>query len=319
VVGLKVIYGKGSKRIDLTPNVLDLSWSSSRGQLSQVVDIRIKESPVLESAGFLMLFTGELKESEQFFHGPIIKPERDDKTEDLSATAYEISWYLQKNDVAGRIFLNGDAGKELERVIKGAGIAFTCPSFGFTVKERMSPGSYASLYTSMTEKALDKTGFRYFVQHQRDKLYVLPEGQNSYIPMFRASLIERSSTGESIEEVYTVVTVERYKDDKVAGSSTKENATLSKEIGRMQKIIDAGEDTNLSGIASSQLNKLAVIPITRSITVKHEDNGAAKIRAGWKIKILEKDNKTVTEWIVTSCNARWKGGQYTMDLQLESR
>lgn len=315
---MKVIYGKGSKRIDLTPNVLDLSWSSSRGQLSQVAEIRIKEAPALESAGFLMVFTGELKEKEQLFHGPIVRTDKDDKTSDLSATAYEISWYLQKNDV-GRISLNGDAGKELERIIKGAGITFTCPRFGFSVKERASPGTYAGLYTSLTEKALDKTGFRYFLQHQREKLYVLPEGQNSFIPMFRAGLLERSSTGQSIEEVYTVVTVERYKDDKVVGSSTKENTKLSKEIGRMQKIIDAGEDKNLSGIASSQLSKLATIPITRSITVKHEDNGAAKIRAGWKIKILEKDNKTVTQWIVTSCSARWKGGQYTMDLQLERR
>ncbi|QRG65242.1 XkdQ/YqbQ family protein [Brevibacillus choshinensis] len=316
---MKVIYGKESTRYDLTSPSMELSWSSSRGQIAQNLDIRIKDAPPLQSAGFLMLFSGyELKESQQFFHGPIINPLRDDKTGDLTATAYELSWYLQKNP-APRTKVNGDAGTELQRLIKATGINFTCPAFGFTVKERISPQSFTSLFTSFTEQAYEKTGFRYFVQHQRDKLSVLPEGANSVVPMFRANMLESSSTGESIEEVYTVVTVEKYKDDQVASSVTKENANLIKQIGRMETVIDAGEEKSLDSLASKQLANLSKIPKTRSITVKHEDDNAARLRAGWLIKILEKDNVTVTDWIVTSCNARWKGGQYTMDLQLEGR
>jgi hypothetical protein len=316
---MKVIYGKESTRIDLTPAVLDLSWSSSRGQIAQNCDIRVKNAPPLQSAGFLMLFSGyELKEAQQFFHGPIVRFDRDDKTGDLSATAYELAWYLQKNETS-RIKLDGDAGKELERIIRATGINFSCPAFGFTVKDRLSSQSFASLYTTLTEQAYEKTGRRYFIQPQRDKLTVLPEGGNSVVPMFRASLLESSSTGESIEEVYTVVTAERYKDDKVAGSVTKEDAGLIKQIGRMQKVIDAGEEKDLATLASRQLAELAKIPRTRNITVKHEDNNAARLRAGWLIKIMEKDNKTITDWIVTNCNAHWKGGQYTMDLQLERR
>ncbi|QDS35828.1 hypothetical protein [Brevibacillus brevis] len=316
---MKIIYGKEATRYDLTNQIQELSWSSSRGQIAQNCDIRIKDAPPLQSAGFLMAFAGQdLKESEQFFHGPIVRFDRDEKTNDLSATAYELSWYLQKNETS-RLKLNGDAGKELERIIKATGIKFSCPAFGFTVKDRLSPQSYTSLFTSLTKQAYEKTGFRYFVQHQRDKLIVLPEGQNSVVPMFKASMLESSSTGESIEEVYTVVTVERYKDDKVAGSATKEDANLIKQIGRMVKLIDAGEEKNLASLAGKQLATLSKIPKTRSITVRHEDNNAARIRSGWLIKIIEKDNKTITDWIVTSCNARWKGGQYTMNLQLERR
>lgn len=316
---MKVIYGKEATRYDLTSQALELSWSSSRGQIAQNCDIKIKDAPPLQSAGFLMLFSGyELKESQQFFHGPILNPMRDNKTGDLTATAYELSWYLQKNP-APRTKLNGDAGAELQRLIRATGIKFTCPNFGFEVKERISSQSFTALFTSLTEQAYEKTGFRYFVQHQRDKLTVLPEGANSVIPMFKASMLESSSTGESIEEVYTVVTVEKYKDDKVAASVTKENTNLIKQIGRMETVIDAGEEKNLDSMAANQLATLSMIPQTRSITVKHEDDNAAKLRAGWLIKILEKDNVTITDWIVTSCNARWKGGQYTMDLQLERR
>ncbi|MED4749955.1 hypothetical protein [Brevibacillus choshinensis] len=316
---MKVIYGKESTRYELTPQTLEISWSSSRGQIAQNCDIRLKDAPPLQPAGFLMVFSGyELKESQQFFHGPILSPMRDDKTGDLTATAYELSWYLQKNP-APRTRVNGDAGTELQRLIKATGINFSCPAFGFSVKERISPQPFTSLFTSFTEQAYEKTGFRYFVQHQRDKLSVLPEGANSVIPMFKASMLESSSTGESIEEVYTVVTVEKYKDDAVASSVTKENASLIKQIGRMETVIDAGEEKNLSSLASKQLANLSKIPRTRSITVKHEDDNAARLRAGWLIKIQEKDNVTITDWIVTSCNARWKGGQYTMDLQLEGR
>jgi hypothetical protein len=315
---MRAVYGKSATRIELTPSVLEVSWSSSRGQIAQTCDIRIKEAPQLEAAGFLMLFAKDLKEADQFFHGPIIHPERDDKTLDLQATAYEISWYLGQNDIS-RPRVNGDAGKELERLIRSTGINFSCSAFGFTVKDRLPTQSYAALYTSLTEQAYEKTGIRYFVQVQRDKLYVLPEGGNSYVPVLRAAMLERSSTGENLEGVYTVVTVERYKGDQQLGSVTKEDSNLIKKIGRMHKIIDAGEDTDLSGIASRQLGTLSKIPKTRSITVHHSDPGAAKIRAGWLIKIMEKDNKTTTDWIVTTCNAHWKGGVYTMDLQLERR
>lgn len=316
---MKVIYGKESTRYDLTSHVLELSWSSARGQIAQSCDFKIRSAPPLQSAGFLMIFSGyDLKESQQFFHGPIVRLERDDKTGDLSGTAYELSWYLQKNETS-RLKLSGDAGKELERIIKSSGIKFSCPAFGFEVKDRLGAQSYTALFTSLTEQAYEKTGFRYFVQHQRDKLTVLPEGQNSVVPMFKASMLENTSTGESIEEVYTVVTVERYKDDKVAASATKESADLIKQIGRMEKVIDAGEDKNVAALAARQLAILSKLPKTRSITVRHEDNNAARIRAGWAIKLMEKDNKTITDWIVTSCNAHWKGGQYTMDLQLERR
>lgn len=316
---MRVVYGKEQTRYELTSAVLELSWSSSRGQIAQNLDIKIKEAPPLQSAGFLMLFSGDaLQESQQFFHGPIVRFDLDNKTGDLSATAYELSWYLQKNP-APRTKLNGDAGMELQRLVKATGIQFSCPSFGFTVKDRIQSQSFASLFTSLTEQAYEKTGFRYFVQHQRDKLAVLPEGANSVIPMFKASMLESSSTGESIEEVYTVVTVEKYKDDKVASSVTKENAALIKQIGRMETVIDAGEEKNLGSLASRQLTNLSKIPRTRSITVRHADNNAARLRAGWLIKIQEKDNVTISDWIVTSCNARWKGGQYTMDLQLEGK
>lgn len=316
---MKVIYGKDAQRIDLTHEANELSWSSSRGQLSRVCDVQINNAPNIEKAGFLMLFTGELKEREQIFHGPIVNFARDDRSNRLTATAYEISWYLQKNETTQIIRVNGDAGKELERIIKAAGVNFSCPPFKVTIKDRVPVQSYASLFTWFTEQAYEKTGWRYFLEHRRDKLYVLPEGQNSFVPLFRPSQMESSSRGESIEEVYTVVTAQRYKEDKIVGSVTKENTSLRNQIGRMQKTIDAGEDKNLADLAANQLGKLSKVPKTRSITVKHTDNGAAKTRAGWLIKTLEKDNKTITDWIVTSCNARWKGGLYTMDLQLERR
>ncbi|WP_400162472.1 XkdQ/YqbQ family protein [Brevibacillus sp. TJ4] len=315
---MKVIYGKESTRYELTPAVSELSWTSSRGQVSQSCEVRVRAAPPLEAAGFLMLFSGtELKESQQFFHGPLVNPSRDDKTGDLTATAYELSWFLQKNEFS-RIKVDGDAGDELRRIIRSTGISFDCPKLGFVVKERLSPQSYTALFTQWMEQAYEKTGVRYFLHHTRDKLSVVPEGGNGTVPLFQASMLDSSTTGESIEDVYTVVTVERYRDDKLMRSVTREEAGLIRKIGRMQKVIDAGEETNLDAVATKQLRELSKIPRTRSITVKHSDDQAARLRAGWLIRIRERDAST-TEWIVTSSQSHWKGGLYTVNLQLERR
>lgn len=50
---MKVIYGKELTRYDLTSHVLELSWSSSRGQIAQSCDFKIRNAPPLQSAGFL--------------------------------------------------------------------------------------------------------------------------------------------------------------------------------------------------------------------------------------------------------------------------
>lgn len=314
---MRVIYGKDATRLDVTPAVTDVSWSSSRGQIAQVCQIQLRNPPVLAAAGYLMMFPNEAKESEQLFHGPLVEWNRDEKTKEMSGTAYELSWYLQKNDCS-RPYLKGDAGKELERIIQGAGISFQCPAFGFTVKERLPSQPYTSLFTDIAERAFERTGLRYFIQHQRDKLIVLAEGNNPYVPVFQATMLEASSTGESLEEVYTAVTVERYEGDRVAGRVTREHHDLMKKIGRMQKIIDAGEEKNLASLASKQLATLAKIPRTRSITVRHTNSLIARLRAGWLVKIQE-INGQQSSWIVTSCNTRWKNREFVMDLQLEWR
>lgn len=317
---MQVIYGRGSERITLTPNVLELSWSSSRGQLSQVCDMTILNSPPLASAGFIMLFEGSLNSKDQIFHGPIVRFQRDDHSKDLSATAYEISWYLTKNEVT-RLKLSGDPGNQLNQIIgaAGDGIKFSCPALGFSMKERTSAQSYASLYSMIMDKAYERTGIRYYLYHRRDQLFVTPEGKNSLVPVFQAVSLDSSSTGESIEEVYNIVRVEKYKNDKLVSSVTKQDTASMNKIGYMQKIIDAGEEKDLASLAARELKRLTKIPVTRSITVRHNDPTAAKIRAGWRIDIIESDGKTTTSWIVTSCKASWRINEYTMQLELERR
>ncbi|WP_139491518.1 hypothetical protein [Brevibacillus dissolubilis] len=97
--------------------------------------------------------------------------------------------------------------------------------------------------------------------------------------LFRANAIRSGSTyGESTEKVFTTVTIEIYNKEQFASSVTKENLTLIKQIGRMHKVIDAGEEKNLSDIASKQLTELSKIPWTRSVTVVHNDPKAGNTR-----------------------------------------
>lgn len=81
-----------------------------------------------------------------------------DENGDLTVTAYELSWYLQKNEIS-RMKLDGDAGTEPARVIRSSGISFSCPAFGFSIKERIMPQSYTALFSMLTEQAYEKKGY----------------------------------------------------------------------------------------------------------------------------------------------------------------
>ncbi|MDA5110321.1 hypothetical protein O3V59_18330 [Brevibacillus thermoruber] len=316
---MNVIYGKEAMRVDVTPAVLDVSWSSARGQIAQTCEVRLSDALAVSVGGFLLLQEETWPGSPPLFLGPVVRVSRDEAGGETRATAYELAWYLQKNECT-RTRLNGDAGKELERLIRAAGVDFSCPAFGFTLRERIPSQSYASLYTDVLNRAYDRTGRRYFLQHQGQKLVVQEEGGNPQTPLFWPDHQTSSSTGESMEDVYTAVAVERYRGgDRLLARVEKEQAALISQYGRMLKVIDAGEDKELAALAGKQLAELSKVPRTRTVQVVHAEAKAAFVRAGWGIQLAERDGQTITPWIVTSCSARWRGGQYSMDLELERR
>lgn len=319
-----VVYGKESARQLLTDAIAELSWSSARDEIARSMTVQLRDGENLKVAGMLMCFSqqvaGQLHHAKnQFFHGPILKFEQDEFTNAWEIDAREITWYLAKNK-GTRPYLKGEAGSELQRYIKTTGIDFRCPAFGFNLDERYGTMSHADLILDVLQKAYERSGYRYYVDvirtDQSFYLQVVREGTNSKVPVFIPEQLEASKSGYSIEETYTVVTAQKWKDDKLVSSATKTDTGGVKTLGRMEEIIEVEEDENPATVAAQRLKALSPPKQIKKITVKHEDYSLAGLRAGW-IVLIKTDH--VSKWIVESADSKFKNGLFTVNLVLERR
>ncbi|KAA1180920.1 nucleoside phosphorylase [Paenibacillus sp. B2(2019)] len=320
-----ILYGKESNRQLLTDAAVELSWSSVRDEIARSATVRLRNATDLKVAGMLMCFSSRLKgmgvlhHKNQFFHGPIIKYEQNEFTDEWEVEAREMSWYLAKNK-GTRPYLKGEAGAELQRYIKTTGIDFRCPALGFNLDERYGTMFHSEVILDVLQKAYERSGYRYHVDVVRTDtsfyLQVVREGTNTLVPVFIPEQMEASTTGYSIEETYTVVTAQKYKDDKLASSVTKTAAGAVQAMGRMEEIIEVEEDEDPATIATQRLKALSQAKQIKKITVKHEDHTLTGLRAGW-IVLIKTDH--TSKWIVESAESSFKNGLYTVKLELERR
>ncbi|WP_342576442.1 hypothetical protein [Paenibacillus sp. FSL M8-0142] len=319
-----VIYGKNDARSALTPAVTDVSWSSQRDEIARSMTVRLRDIPTVSVAGMLMCFSHRigkdlLHHKNQFFHGPIIKYEKDEFSGVWEIDAREIGWYLAKNK-GTRPYLKGEAGAELQRYIKTTGVDFRCPNLGFNLDERYGTMAHSEVILDVLQKAYERSGYRYHVDAIRtDKhfyLQVVREGTNERVPIFVPEQMEASTAGYDLEDTYTVVTAQKYKDDKIVSSVTKTNTDALKTFGRMEEIIEVEEDENPTTIATQRVKAMSSAKQIKKITVRHNDYTLAGLRAGWLVLIK---TTVVTKWIVVSADSSWRNGIFTVKLVLERR
>lgn len=320
-----ILYGKDSSRQILTDASVELSWSSARDEVFRSATVRLRNASDIKVAGMLMCFSqqlsgvGVLHHKNQFFHGPIIKYEQNEFTDEWEIEAREIGWYLAKNKGV-RPYLKGEAGAELQRYIKTTGIDFRCPAFGFTLDERYGTMTHSKLILDVLQKAYERSGYRYHVDVVRTDtgfyLQVVREGTNTRVPVFITEQMEASTAGFTLEETYTVVTAQKYKDDVLSSSVTKTAAGAVQAMGRMEEIIEVEEDEDPATLATQRLKSLSVAKQIKKITVKHEDHTLAGLRAGWMV-LIKTDH--TSKWIVESADSSFKNGLYTVKLELERR
>ncbi|MBN6186306.1 hypothetical protein JQN58_04815 [Aneurinibacillus sp. BA2021] len=320
-----VVYGKQNVRHILTEAIVDLSWSSNREEISRTMTARLRDIPPIQTAGKFMCFAKRTKEQlmhakNQFFHGPIIDYDQNEFTNEWELQVREIGWYLAKNK-GTRPYLKGPAGDELQKYIKSTGIDFRCPSLNFSIDARYGTIHHSEVVLDVLQKAYEHTGYRFYLEYIRtDQGYavvVTREGTNTRVPVFVREQMEASSSGESIEETYTVVTTQKWKDDKMVSSVTKVNAGAVNNLGRMEEIIEVEENEDPATVADKRLVGLSNPKKTKKITVKHSDHTICGLRAGWLVLIQEQTYKS--KWVVVSEQTVFKNDMYTVQMELERR
>lgn len=180
--------------------------------------------------------------------------------------------------------------------------------------------AHSEVILDVLQKAYERSGYRYHVDAIRtDKhfyLQVVREGTNERVPIFVPEQMEASTAGYDLEDTYTVVTAQKYKDDKIVSSVTKTNADALKTFGRMEEIIEVEEGENPTTIATQRVKAMSSAKQTKKITVRHNDYTLAGLRAGWLVLIK---TTVVTKWIVVSADSSWRNGIFTVKLVLERR
>ncbi|BAU28953.1 hypothetical protein DFP93_103200 [Aneurinibacillus soli] len=320
-----VVYGKQNIRHILTDAIAELSWSSNREEITRSLTARLRDIPPIQAAGMFMCFAKQSANSlfhatNQFFHGPIISFEENEFTHEWEMQAREIGWYLAKNK-GMRPYLKGKAGTELQTYIRSTGVDFRCPDLGFSIDERYGTMFHSEIILDVLQKAYEHTGYRFYLEYLRtDQSYyivVAREGTNTRVPVFVRDQMEASSRGSSIEDVYTVVTAVKYKDDKAIATVTKTDIGALNNLGRMEEIIEVEEKENPSTIATQKLTELSNVKQTKKITVRHEDHSLSRMRAGWLVLIQESTYKS--KWVIISEQTTFKNGTYTVQMELEGR
>lgn len=323
--GIAVLYGKEKVRHLLTSAVRELSWSSYRGEICRSINVRLRDATGLKVAGMLMCYSkqtgNELKLSSknQFFHGPIIRYDKDEFTNEWEIDARDLGWYLTKNK-GSRPYLKGEAGSELQRYIKTTGVDFRCPNLGFNIDNRYGTMSHSDVILDVLRKAHERTGYQFYVDTVKtdNSFYfqVRREGTNTRVPIFVPEQVESNSSGYTIEDTYTVVKTQKWKDEKISSAATKSNADAIKSFGRMEEIIEVGEDEKPATVAAQRLKNLSKPKHFKKITVRHEDHTLAGLRAGWVV-LLKTDH--ISKWIVESAQTSIKGDMYVVRMELERR
>lgn len=322
--GIAVLYGKEKERQVLTDAIQDFSWSSYRDEICRSMSVRLRDAIGLKVAGMLMCFSQQstelkLNSKNQFFHGPIVRYEQNEFTNEWEVDVREISWYLTKNK-GTRPYLKGEAGAELQRYIQTTGVDFRCPKLGFQLDERYGTMAHSDVILDVLRKAYERTGYRFHVDVIRTDgsfyLQVKREGTNTRVPVFIPSQMESSSAGYSIEDTYTVVTAQKWKDEKISSTVTKSDAAAMKSLGRMQEIMEVGEDEKPATVATQRLKSLSKPKQFKTITVRHEDHSLSGLRAGWLVLL---QTNPISKWIVISAQTSLKNGMYVVKMELERR
>jgi hypothetical protein len=305
-------YAKGSAVSNLFENCEEVSWSSRRGQLSQVLTGVFRDAPSLKEGGYIIANENKTP----LFYGPIVTPEYDEFTRVSNIQAYEVTWYFAKNK-AIRPLLKGEAGEALQLFVRSFGVDFTCPPLGFKINERYGNSYISDIIQDVLDRAQQHTGYYYHLISNKNKISVAREGTNKSVPVLIREHLESSTISSSIEETFTAVMVQRMDGDKVLETVTKESASAIKEFGRMLEIIEIQKEENANTIADTQLSLLSKPKTKRTIRIRQYLDWLAPIRAGWLILI--KEYNIDKKYIVTSANANYKNGVFTLNLELERR
>lgn len=312
---------KGSKMINITPIVGDITWRSSIEELGQQLSFTvayndIKYFPINPvNLGNLIL----LKNGSEIIRGIILKENRTGRGP-ISYTCLDYAFYLNKskkfynlNKVRADIAIKkiaADFGVPIGKVI-------VIPTL---INEIFPNQTGAEVIKKILERAQADQGIKYRMEMRTGKLYV--EKQTDLIVKGQFQLasnqgkydINKSISGpsrsRSIEEMRNSIQI--VKDNKVIAQLT--NSNLIKNYGLLQEIVEV-QDKDVAkarNVAKNMLADLGRIFEDISLPMLGDD----RVRSGRLIEITEPVTGLKGKYLIKSDNHQAKNGIHKMTIDL---
>lgn len=310
------------KTIDITPIVNQISWRSSKEELTQQLDFTVyfndaKYSPIIEFAEGDMVV---LKNTFEIFRGIIISHKKSGRG-GISFTAFDYSFYLGKTKKFYQ-FTKMKSDLAIKKIVTEFGI-----KVGFIVS---MPTLISKVYVSDTgvdmlkeiiELVEKDQGVKYCMEMREGKFYInnkkdlvidatfkLADNIEAY-PVWKA--ISNPTHSYSIENMKNSVQI--VNENKVIHTLKKD--TLIHKYGLLQDVVEVS-DNDISTARTTAKNTLAdygKVQEEASQTLMGDD----RVRAGRILYLEEPLTDMDGNYVVSSVTHNVANGIHTMDIDLE--
>lgn len=247
------LIGSDGAKIDLTDYISELSWSESKGQLSQKITFRARNDKT--SAGYVsdmakpgclvIVSVSAFGRTEEVARGKIESwsVKKDSEDNDLEVVCYDDLYPMQKSQVNYK-FANGTrANKAISKIFSDWKIPrgiYDGPTV--KLKQTIFTKKYiGDCLTSILESAHELGDEKYFMRATQGAIDILPYFSNSEIYCFEENGAMSITEKQSTEDLVTRVGV--YSK---GGQKAKVNLDGLVEYGIRQKIVEYGEGVSLN-------------------------------------------------------------------------
>jgi hypothetical protein len=154
-------------------------------------------------------------------------------------------------------------------------------------KMALKTQTVGAMITEILKDAQNKTGDKYVLNYQENKLHILPRGYNEDVYVFTPQNTVSTSHKRSMDDMITKVTIIG-KEDKAGRAPIEATLTGNAEFGVLQKIIQRDKDTSLSDVRAEGQTLLKEHGQPKE-TIRVSAPDIPYLRRGWKIRMRAGD------------------------------
>ena len=326
-MGYSVYIAKGQDIYDISDYAGNINWSDNIDTLGMQFDFSTGVSldryfPKMSiDQGDIVI----LRNEKEIFRGIIVSKSYNG-TQDISYTAYDFCFYLNKSKIIKQ-FNNINATSAIQQIcseldIKVGSIAPMRASITHIYYESTA----AEIIDDILTQEAQETGNTYIKEMQGDSFYVFEKTSKPITATFKPAVnIAKFDIGLAISSPSRTLSIEDMKNSILIVSGDEQSVRVLaiakddegiKKYGLLQEIesVDDSDLNKVQNVAENKLKELNKVSETISCTLLGSDD----VRAGRVLTLVEESTGISGNYFVKSCSHTISKGIHTISVELEA-